>query len=959
MDDGKVTAIKLSKILILILISWSIVSPCPVFSANTQAGDHFDTLRLQELILKGKRYDAAAYLINFLNGKQEDDPVVTAGRWLEAAIFSAWADSLITSRIAYNNYLKHAGRNSADSVTRANDLLYQSLVLASQGSNNQAADSLMASMVIRPAPGTINRFLLADSYGKLARLYKRTEDLSESVRNFDRSININRQLRRDSVLAEDLSDLSSVLSKINPSDNRAESVLSESLTIYKRLDDQLSQAQVLHEYGVLYSRRKDFQESLKYFKRSLNSKLTIAGLDKQELVVVNNSIGHCFLDLKNIDSARCYFLKAIDYAIESGQNPAPYYTNLGAIYGNQEDYSRALEYFQHAIFWLDKTTSLTDFSINPKINKVTPRIADFIAFKGHTFHRRYHQLHNPADLVDGLNTFLVALEMMDTLRFMYSFDSKPYLSSEAKIHYFNALDMALDLYSITGQKKYLEQGFQLSERNKSAILNEFLRTNQAREYMGNVAPWIRKEDSIKQLINKLESKVIISGTLTNSEADSTNQVKIAISRLTDELLNIGIKAKHENPEYFRLVYSSNAYLPGVIQKLINPGEALIDYTVVNDSRLNLDYMIAIVLTRDTLYTFRDTLPSDFRKDINAFRATITSYVDAKVFQDFSRLSNLMYRYFVAPVEKFKGINQLIILPDEELGFLPFEVFVSDTLKPKGSDFRKLSYLNRQYQISYISSHEQLFQFRNNPRKHSPSSVYAFAPFVSKGVKIDTLNLLSLENSGNEVKYISKYFRTKVYKNKSAGEQTLLRAFRKESVISLSTHGIMNSNKPMQSRLLLNPSEPDGSLYLFEMMSIKIKSSLVILNACNTGMGKLQVGEGIMSMARAFQFAGVPSVITTLWPIDDKSSATVMKYFFANLNNGMNQREALMKARNSYIDQSSKANGAPYFWAGQVIIGDPGFLYIHHRINPLFLMLSLLMVVLVIATFVIIYKKVRH
>jgi CHAT domain-containing protein len=169
---------------------------------------------------------------------------------------------------------------------------------------------------------------------------------------------------------------------------------------------------------------------------------------------------------------------------------------------------------------------------------------------------------------------------------------------------------------------------------------------------------------------------------------------------------------------------------------------------------------------------------------------------------------------------------------------------------------------------------------------------------------------------------------------------------------------MDPAHPMESRLLLNPSEPDGSLYLFEMMSLEVMSSLVILNACNTGTGELQVGEGIMSMARGFQYAGVPSVITTLWPIDDRSSSTIMNFFFQNLHHGMDQRAALAKARNDYIDQSSKASGAPYFWAGQVLIGNPGNLTIRERTNPLLLVITLLLAALIFTSFLVYHKKAR-
>jgi CHAT domain-containing protein len=951
----------------LILASWLYLNR-PLGASASGLSDFVDTSKIYQMVFQGKRKEAADSLAKFLTLRQSFYNVGFAELWFEAAIFRALSDSMPFSVAEgfYMNYTKYRTNQPETPVILANQLLYNSLFLAYSGLHNQAADCLLASISARPAEGRMNQLLLAESYGSLARMYKKTGDLFESSLNFERAISLNRKINRQAILAESLFYLSNVLSELDISNKKAESALLESLSIYTDLGKNQEKAQVLSELGVLFSRRNDFPGARNWFMKSLAEKKKIPHLKSEEFIAVYSGIGNCYQSIKNTDSARFYFLKAIEWAkkasidaqasYQSMLGLAKCYVNLGANYGRSDDYSAAIEYFQRALNCLDPGCTLVDMATNPNLKKVTREFAEFTSYKAHAYHRRFGQSKNPEDLVNGLKTFMVALEMVDTLRFMFSFDSKPYLSSETKIHYFNALDMALDLYKVTGIKKYLEQAFQFSERNKSAILNEFLRINKARESIGLVAPWIIKEDSIKQLISKSESQRILLETGRNSGDSSLLAIQKNLFELNDELKSIGIVAKRNNPEYFNMVYSNQGYTTGQIQRLMKKGEAMVDYTVVRNNRLKEDYMVVMVLTTDTLFSYEDTLSNKFREDIDAFRASITPFVDAKNFIEFSRLSHQMYRYFFEPIEKFRGISKLIILPDEELGFLPFEAFVSDTIKIRGSDFRKLHYLNRKYQISYISSHEQFYQFRSNPLKKLRLTVYGFAPFANAG--LDSLNLLPLGNSGKENKFISKYFKTRFFENQSAGEQTLRRAFQKESVISLSTHGIVNLKEPMRSRLLLNPSEPDGSLYLFEMMSLKVKSSLIILNACNTGTGKLQVGEGIMSMARGFQFAGVPTLITTLWPIDDQSSSRVMEYFFQYLHNGMEQRDALTKARNSYIDKANKATGAPYFWAGQILIGDPGIISIRRNTSLWVLLISLILTGLVTTSIIVYYKKVR-
>ena len=932
----------------------------------TKAGSYraaLDILTLKRLLFDSNRKAAALYIGKYLSGQPDANDPSLAGRWLELAIFQAWPEnlspssSLAESKLAYENFKKLKSSAKEDSLTKSNRLLYQSFLLSADSAFIPAADSLLASISMRPRNKMLNDMILADSYEELAKLDKIKGDLFESVRNYQRSIAINRKLNRRKKLANDLTNLGYTISKMNPDNPKAESDLNEALEIFTSIDSAYAEAQVLNELGALYDNRGDNQKSMYFFKKSLAKKNQIPGLKKDEFTVVLSNIGTAYEYMGKVDSARFYFLKAVESAKESRKNLSECYINLGASYGRRSEYKESIVYFQKAINCLDTLCSPTDPRSNPQNKIVSRRLMDITSYKAYSFHLNFHETKKIQDLKNGLDAYLSALNLVDTLRFIYSFEGKPFLSAEAKIHYFHALDVALDLYENTGDRRYLDTAFILSERNKSSVLNEFLRSNVARGNAKHLEPWLKNQDEIKHRKNLIEATIIKERTKIDPDLDTIAVLNDRVSDLTDELKNLAVKAKQEHPGYFQTIYRRKTVTPESVREHLNQNEALIDYTVVHDTRLALDYMIVMVLTKDTLYTYRDTLDSNFRKDIEKFRSTITSFVDTKVYQDFCRLSNLMYRYFFEPIEKFRGINKLIILPDEDIGLIPFEVFVSDTIKPRGSDFRKLSYLNRKYQISYISSHEQLLKPQTQPNNKSKARVYAFAPFASQGEKIDNLTLLQLSSSAEEANSVARYFKTKIFLDKKAGEKNLRAALKKRSLVTLSTHGIVNTEIPLESRLLLNQSQVDGSLYLFEMLSMEINSPMVILNACNSGMGKLQVGEGILSMARGFQFAGVRTVITTLWPIDDQASASVMDFFFKNLNSGMESGEALMKARNSYIDQSSKANGAPFFWAGQVLIGDPGPIELQPRDSkPLWVFV--LGFAAIISLILIIYKKRR-
>ncbi|MDO8899257.1 MAG: CHAT domain-containing protein, partial [Bacteroidales bacterium] len=114
---------------------------------------------------------------------------------------------------------------------------------------------------------------------------------------------------------------------------------------------------------------------------------------------------------------------------------------------------------------------------------------------------------------------------------------------------------------------------------------------------------------------------------------------------------------------------------------------------------------------------------------------------------------------------------------------------------------------------------------------------------------------------------------------------------------------------------------DYELDTYELYSLQLDASLVVLSACNTGSGQLRYGEGIMSLTRGFFYAGVPSIVMTSWEINDNSGALLMEYFYKYLKDGMPKDIALQKAKLDYLEQSNQLKSHPFFWAAYMVIGD--------------------------------------
>ncbi len=164
---------------------------------------------------------------------------------------------------------------------------------------------------------------------------------------------------------------------------------------------------------------------------------------------------------------------------------------------------------------------------------------------------------------------------------------------------------------------------------------------------------------------------------------------------------------------------------------------------------------------------------------------------------------------------------------------------------------------------------------------------------------------------------------------SALESDFHREADQYQVLHLATHGLVEDQQPLYSKLVFAPEDDsvyDGFLHAYEIYNMRLPANLVVLSACNTGVGKLEKGEGIMSLSRAFFYAGVKSLLMSLWKVSDESTSELMVSFYEGLKAGEDKDLALQQAKVTYIqNQEIAMKSHPYFWAGFVLKGDPGAL----------------------------------
>jgi CHAT domain-containing protein len=139
------------------------------------------------------------------------------------------------------------------------------------------------------------------------------------------------------------------------------------------------------------------------------------------------------------------------------------------------------------------------------------------------------------------------------------------------------------------------------------------------------------------------------------------------------------------------------------------------------------------------------------------------------------------------------------------------------------------------------------------------------------------------------------------------------------------HAEVDDKQPLNSKLLFsnfdNSSMGEKQVTVADIYNMDINTKLLVLSACNTGKGKIRNGEGTLSLARAFMYAGCKSIVMTLWSVEDESSSVLMESFYKNLNKGYTKAKALQLAKVEYLKNNPPSKTHPYFWAGFIPVGN--------------------------------------
>lgn len=279
-----------------------------------------------------------------------------------------------------------------------------------------------------------------------------------------------------------------------------------------------------------------------------------------------------------------------------------------------------------------------------------------------------------------------------------------------------------------------------------------------------------------------------------------------------------------------------------------------------------------------------------------------------------------YALVLAPVTRdlAPGVRHLIIAPDRELWRLPFEALLTRPPTPAERhrpDYRHLPYALRRWSFTYAHSLTLRARARAGDRSAlaAPARLLALAPFG------DPAQAQGLPFSGRLLTQLARTTGGEFFAGAAASRGALRRGAARADMLHLATHATADLADPAASALSL----ADGPMPLAELFGLPLHPRLVVLSACQTGVGRIGgPSESATSLSWGFTYAGAASTVATLWRVDDAATATTLGRFYRRLRGHAPKNVALHRAKLTALDSARTAAAAdPFYWAGLVLTGD--------------------------------------
>ncbi|NNK75732.1 MAG: CHAT domain-containing protein [Maribacter sp.] len=422
---------------------------------------------------------------------------------------------------------------------------------------------------------------------------------------------------------------------------------------------------------------------------------------------------------------------------------------------------------------------------------------------------------------------------------------------------------------------------------------KFLASNQ-RENLNIPDSIIERENDLKSELHFYKKSLF---TKQESNEEKLKQFKEKIYDIEIEMERLEDWYRKHYPSYFN--QTQNRFDLTELKARLKDDQLVVKYVVAQG------HVYAFFITKTTTDLVDLGNKEALYKKVTPFVESLSKTNS----QDYRQLAKDLYEALL-PFSLDK--KELVFIQDDLLSLMPMEILLGPTGK----------YLVQSHTISYAPS-LLLWDEQLKVKKSRQNKLGVFAPTYKKQKQKNRDRDADSELIGanTEAMAIGKLFKADVFSGLEATKEQFLGNAKNYNILHLAMHSVINNTDAEFSNLSFS-SEADGKLFISELYNIDLDADLAVLSACNTGSGNLEKGEGLINVSRAFTYAGVPSMVTSLWKVPDQETSEIMVSFYKYLKDGEHKNVALQMAKLDYLNNTTDAElKHPYYWAGFVVSGN--------------------------------------
>ena len=717
--------------------------------------------------------------------------------------------------------------------------------------------------------------------GDLGSVYYRYGEYTQAIQHHQQHLEIAQEM-------DDLQGQVSALTNLGHDYNS----LGQPIESLKRLEDALELAQkigdcrnesnALNGIGLAFKELGTYSEAVQKFEQSLDIAERYQDVRGKGHVVGN--LGTTYLAWGKQENNLEYYKKAIEYYQQKLEivrdnndlrSQGAVLTNLGVAHTKLGNYQAASDSFKQA---------------RKILQEIGDRDAEGKAIAGTAFLQEQQRETDRA-----IALYKDAIEIKESIRSKLMVESFKSTFADQQI---DTYEQIIKLLWDRGDKK---EAFNYVERARARTFLDQLASGKV-NFRAKADPKLLKEeqDLKAERIAKREKLINLNNRPENEkDKEEIEKVQAELTAIEREYTNLLTKLQLDAPEAASLVSLKPEELLSwtEVQQALDKDTTLIEYFVTKERT----YAFLINQNEFEAVTI-EVKQEDLRDAIKKFRNAAN---DKDPYPD---TLQWLYEQLIKqlPSNYFNSKSKLIIVPHSFLHYVPFAALTD------GRD-----YLIDNYAIATLPS-ANVLQFLPNKTKPDIEEAFVLGDPVIKDL------LPELRFAVEEAEFIAQLYKTKAYLKKQGTERILRVRAQDAHIVHIAAHGVYNNNSPLFSKLYLaadgQQPERDGYLEVYEIYGLNLeKANLVVLSACETNIGEISRGDEVVGLNRAFIYAGTPTVIASLWNVNDEATGLLMKQFYTNLRNGMNKSEALRQAQKSLRQEYP----GPFYWAAFSLTGDGG------------------------------------